>query len=35
MVDLIGLPVAIEVLEVQHGMGHGLLGTTRMTSRPS
>jgi len=29
MVDLISLPVGIEVLEAQHGMGHGLLGATR------
>jgi hypothetical protein len=28
VVDLISLPVAIEVPEVQHGTTHGLLGTS-------
>ena len=29
VVDLICLPVAIEVPKAQHGTGHGLLGATR------
>jgi hypothetical protein len=28
VVDLIGLPVAIEVADAQDGTGHGLLGTS-------
>jgi hypothetical protein len=28
VVELIGLPVTIKVLEAQHGPGHGLLGAS-------